>query len=71
MFTYTYLNGPFVAVIIGKSIINMLPLLTIELLYFIIILDSIWLASTFKITGSMEQNPQMVCKYILFMTMLF
>ena len=59
---HTYLNGPFVAVITGKSTINILPLLAMVLLLFIITSDSIWLAS-FEITGSMKQNAKMVHKY--------
>ena len=59
---HTYLNGPFVAVITGKSTINILPLLAMVLLLFIITSDSIWLVS-FEITGSMKQNAKMVHKY--------
>lgn len=48
----TYLNGPFLVVITGKSTINILPLLAMVLFLFIIS-DSVWLAS-FEITGSMK-----------------
>ena len=67
---HTYLNGPFVAVITGKSTINILLLLAMVLLLFIITSDSIWLAS-FDITGSMKQmqkwyiNIIIVCVFVL------